>query len=79
LLTTICLIWGFTVVADSAQFSAAINELCQKEHIGTALTIQTSLGFPLTVVTIRIVPSLVARFGWQSAFPLLALGPAVGL
>jgi len=45
LLTTICLIWGFTVVADSAQFSAAISELCQKEYIGTALTIQTSLGF----------------------------------
>jgi MFS family permease len=79
LLTTICLIWGFTVVADSAQFSAAISELCQKEYIGTALTIQTSLGFLLTVITIRIIPSLVTRFGWQSAFPMLALGPAVGI
>ena len=79
LLTTICLIWGFTVVADSAQFSAAISELCQKEYIGTALTIQTSLGFLLTVITIRIIPSLVSRFSWQSAFALLALGPAVGI
>jgi MFS family permease len=79
LLTTICLIWGFTVVADSAQFSTAISELCQQEYIGTALTIQTSLGFLLTVVTIRLIPSLVSHIGWQSAFSLLALGPVVGI
>lgn len=79
LLTVLCLIWGFTVVADSAQFSAAISELCQKEYMGTALTIQTSLGFLLTVVTIRLLPSLVSRTGWQWAFSLLALGPAVGI
>lgn len=78
-LTMICLIWGFAVVADSAQFSAAISELCQKEYIGTALTIQTSLGFLLTVVTIRLLPSLVSRVGWQWAFPMLALGPVIGI
>jgi MFS family permease len=78
-LTSICLIWGFSVVADSAQFSAAISELCQREYIGTALTIQTSLGFLLTVITIRIIPSLVSKIGWQSAFALLAIGPAIGI
>lgn len=79
LLTGICLIWGFFVVADSAQFSAAVSELCQREYIGTALTIQTSLGFLLTVVTIRLIPTLVNRVGWQGSFAFLALGPAVGI
>jgi len=79
LLTALCLVWGFAVVADSAQFSAAVSELCQKEYIGTALTIQTSLGFLLTVVTIRLIPSLVNRIGWQWAFALLAIGPVIGI
>ena len=43
-LTSLCLIWGFAVVADSAQFSAAISELADPSYVGTALTIQTSLG-----------------------------------
>lgn len=79
LLFVICLVWGFAVVSDSAQFSAAISELCQREYTGTALTVQTSLGFLLTVVTIRLVPSLVGLVSWQWAFAFLALGPAVGI
>ena len=79
LITAICLIWGFAVVADSAQFSAAISELCRREYTGTALTIQTSLGFLLTIITIRLIPTLVGRVGWEWAFALLALGPAMGI
>ncbi len=79
LLAGLCLVWGFAVVADSAQFSAAISELCQKDHIGTALTVQTSLGFLLTMVTIRLIPTLESRFGWNWAFAFLALGPLVGI
>jgi MFS family permease len=79
LLTGICLAWGFTVVADSAQFSAAISELCQREYTGTALTLQTSLGFLLTMITIRLIPTLEGLFGWQWAFAFLALGPAAGI
>ncbi len=78
-LVTVCLIWGFAVVADSAQFSAAISELCQTEYTGTALTLQTSLGFLLTLVTIRMIPALEALIGWRWAFSVLALGPAVGI
>jgi MFS family permease len=78
LLLTLCLIWGFAVVADSAQFSACISELCDPRYTGTALTLQTSLGFLLTLVTIRLLPVMVARVGWQWAFVLLALGPGVG-
>ena len=78
-LVIICLIWGFAIVADSAQFSAAISELCQKEYTGTALTLQTSLGFLLTLVTIRLVPTLEGSLGWEWAFAFLALGPLAGM
>ena len=79
LLTLLCLVWGFAIVADSAQFSAAISELCRTEYTGTALTLQTSLGFLLTLVTIRLTPVLERTFGWNWAFAFLAIGPAVGI
>ena len=79
LLTCVCLIWGFAIVADSAQFSAAISELCRREYTGTALTLQTSLGFLLTLVTIRLTPALERTVGWNWAFAFLAIGPAVGI
>lgn len=78
-LVAVCLVWGFAVVADSAQFSACVSELCPSAYIGTALTLQTSLGFLLTMVTIRAIPSLAQRFGWQVAFAFLSIGPAVGV
>ncbi|UCH26756.1 MAG: MFS transporter [Trueperaceae bacterium] len=79
LLTVVTLIWGFAVIADSAQFSAAVTELSDARYIGTALTMQTSLGFLLTLFTIRLIPPLQTTFGWQWAFLVLALGPAFGL
>lgn len=75
----ICLIWGFAVVADSAQFSACVSELCRTEYTGTALTLQTSLGFLLTLVTIRLVPMLERLVTWRWAFAFLALGPTAGI
>jgi MFS family permease len=77
-LTALCLVWGFAVVADSAQFSAAVSELADPRYVGTALTLQTSLGFLLTLFTIRIIPPLADRFGWERAFLVLAIGPAFG-
>ncbi|MFQ5744441.1 MAG: MFS transporter [Acidobacteriota bacterium] len=79
LLTALCLVWGFAVVADSAQFSAAVSELSDAEHVGTALTMQTSLGFLLTLLTIWMIPPLVERVGWEWAFTTLAVGPAFGI
>ncbi|MEZ4695044.1 MAG: MFS transporter [Rhodothermales bacterium] len=79
LLTVICLVWGFAVVADSAQFSAAISEVSEPEYIGTALTVQTCLGFLLTMVSIRIIPPAVDLVGWQWAFWLLIPGPVFGI
>jgi MFS family permease len=78
-LTLLCLVWGFAVVADSAQFSAAISELADPRYVGTALTLQTSLGFLLTLFTIRMIPPLVDRIGWEGAFMVLALGPVFGI
>jgi MFS family permease len=78
-LVALCVVWGVAVVADSAQFSACISELCDPQYTGTALTLQTSLGFLLTLVTIRMIPPLVERVGWQWAFAVLALGPLVGV
>jgi len=79
LVTVLCLVWGVAVVADSAQFSAAVSELADGRYVGTALTVQTSLGFLLTLFTIRIVPPLVETVGWERAFLVLALGPAFGI
>ena len=67
------LVWGFAVVADSAPFSTMVTETAEGEIRGTALTLQTALGFLLTVVTIRWVPALADRVGWRWAFPILAL------
>ena len=77
-LVAVCLVWGFAIVADSAQFSACVSELCKPEYSGTALTLQTSLGFLLTLVTIRLIPTAERMVGWQWAFSFLSLGPAIG-
>jgi MFS family permease len=72
-------IWGATVVADSAQFSACVTELGDPRYIGTALTMQTCVGFLITTVSIRMMPWLVARVGWRYAFAALAAGPLLGI
>jgi MFS family permease len=79
LLTPVLLVWGFTVVADSAQFSAAITELSPPQYVGTSLTMQTAMGFLLTLFSIQLVPFVVDSTGWSLAFAMLALGPVVGV
>ncbi len=79
LVVPVFLVWGITVVADSAQFSAMVTETAEDTYRGTALTLQTAVGFLLTLVTIRGVPLLADVWGWQWAFPVLALGPALGI
>lgn len=78
LLTVIALIWGVTIVADSAQFSTSVSELCNPTYIGTALTLQTSMGFLLTLVSIRLLPVVQGAVGWEGAFAFLAVGPVIG-
>jgi MFS family permease len=72
-------IWGFSVVADSAQFSAIVSETTAVEHVGTALTVQTCLGFLLTMLSIRLVSGAAAWVGWQWAFLVVLPGPVLGV
>ena len=73
------LVWGFFVVADSPQFSAMVTEVAPPDSVGTALMLQTSMGFLLTMVTIQAVPLLVDVVEWRWAFAFLALGPVAGI
>ena len=79
ILLPLVLLWGLFVVADSAQFSAMVTEVAPQQGVGTALTLQTSVGFLLTMVTIQGVPVLQESLGWSLAFPVLALGPIFGI
>ena len=78
LLLFVGLVWGFTVVADSAQFSAMVTELADQSYVGTALTVQLAVGFILTVATIWLIPLAADTLGWRWVFVLLAPGPALG-
>lgn len=79
LLLLIALVWGIAVIADSAQFSAIISEVSQKSYMGTALTLQTALGFLLTAFVIRLMAAIGEHYGWQIALASMALGPLLGI
>ena len=79
LLVPVALVWGFFVIADSAQFSVLVTESVPPHAVGTALTLQVSLGFLLTAVVIQLVPPLAEAVGWRWAFALLAVGPTLGI
>ncbi len=78
LVAAVALAWGVAVIADSAQFSAAIAELADPASVGTLLTLQTCMGFALTLVSIGLVPVVVGWAGWPGAFTMLAAGPLLG-
>ena len=78
-LVALLVVWGIAIVADSAQFSAAVSELAPRDLVGTALTLQTSLGFLLTALTIYLLPAVAARIGWRWSMSVLAIGPALGV
>lgn len=71
-------VWGATAIADSGQFSAALSEVTDSRYVGTALTVQTAIGFLVTVLTIQGLPLLADAIGWRAAVPALAVGPIFG-
>jgi MFS family permease len=77
-LYALVMVWGFAVVADSAQFSALVSEHAPKEFVGTALTLQTCVGFLLTMVTIELMPVVAEAASWRYASLLLVPGPLLG-
>jgi MFS family permease len=78
-LAPVALVWGFFIIADSAQFSVLVTESVEPHAVGTAITLQVSLGFLLTTGTIQLVPVVVRALGWPWVFALLAAGPALGM
>jgi MFS family permease len=79
LLVPVLAIWGFTVIADSAQFSAALSTAANPRYVGTALTAQMAIGFIITVGTIRLLPLVASEIGWRWAMSVLVLGPVAGV
>lgn len=79
LIVIVCLIWGISIVADSAQFSTCIIELSPPNMVGTMLTIQTCIGFLISLASIHLVPIWVDAAGWEFAFVPLAIGPFLGV
>ncbi|HET7342132.1 MAG TPA: MFS transporter [Methylomirabilota bacterium] len=75
----VAVLWGITVIADSAQFSTAVTELSPPAYVGTALTTQTCVGFALTTLSIWLIPPIAAGVGWRWAFAALAGGPFLGV
>jgi MFS family permease len=79
LFVIVALVWGFTIVADSAQFSTMVTEVADQSYVGTAVTLQLAVGFVLTVATIWLVPIIRDGPGWAWAFVLLVPGPVIGV
>jgi MFS family permease len=79
LLVVVALVWGYSVVGDSVQFSTLVTELADQSFVGTALTLQMALGFLITGGAIWLVPVMVSAVGWQWAFAVLAVGPLGGI
>jgi MFS family permease len=79
LVVLLMLVWGTAIVADSAQFSTALTEVADRDYVGTAVTAQTAIGFAITVVSIRLLPTVRDAVGWRYAFLFLAVGPALGI
>ncbi|WP_197088678.1 MFS transporter [Rufibacter radiotolerans] len=75
----VLLVWGFSVVMDSPQFSTLVAQNAPAQAKGTALTIVNSLGFALTIISIQVLRSLQAILEPRYWFLFLAIGPLVGL
>lgn len=75
----VAIIWGASIIADSAQYSAAVTQAAEPTYVGTALTFQMCIGFLLTIVSINVIPLLQQLVGWQWVFTFLAIGPLLGI
>lgn len=72
-------IWGIAVIPDSAQFSALVADASPPHLSGSLMSLQTALGFSLTIVTVQVTPIAAHMFGWPTVLAALAIGPAVGI
>jgi len=75
----IAMIWGISIVPDSAQFSALVADYAPADAVGSLMTFQTALGFALTAITVQVAPIAAEAFGWPILMASLALGPVFGI
>lgn len=74
------LVWGITVVGDSPQFSTLVSRFALLERRGSIITLVTSIGFAITIVSIQLIDFLLLNFSNDlRIFWMLCLGPVVGL
>lgn len=73
------IIWGISIIPDSAQFSALVADGAPPDLAGSLLTLQTALGFALTTATVQATPLLAKSAGWPVVLALLGLGPMFGI
>jgi MFS family permease len=71
--------WGLTVIPDSAQFSALVADHAPAQLAGSLLSLQTALGFMLTIAVVQAVPMAASWMGWPVTLALMALGPCLGV
>jgi hypothetical protein len=67
------------VIADSPLFSTLVAHHSAAQRKGTALTIVTSIGFAITIISIEAMGWLQKTFDTPMVYLLLALGPLFGL
>ncbi|MEM8842022.1 MAG: MFS transporter, partial [Pseudomonadota bacterium] len=79
LMMGVLIVWGITIIPDSAQYSTLVADAAPAERAGSLLTIQNAIGFLLTAVTVQLMPVLAGVFGWPTVLSLMALGPAAGI
>ena len=79
LLIAIVIVWGASIIADSAQFSALVADYAPPPETGALLTLQTALGFALTTLTVQAAPFVSNAIGWPGLFIVLAIGPIAGI
>ena len=73
------LIWGFSVVGDSPQFSTLVARNAPPLYVGTALTIVNCIGFALTICSIQLMTFAQSEGSRFWMYWWLLPGPIFGL
>lgn len=73
------LLWGMVVISDSPLFSTLVARNAPPSQKGTALTIVTSIGFAMTILSLEILGRLQLATPEPETYLLLAFGPVCGV